>query len=138
MGESRGTDADGVVQPALGLAVGSETLPARSDGAQRVGTPNPCHRGYGRPGVLLTAPTRVQARRWFQRAADAGCADGLAGLANLAANSDPGQGRRWLEPGPRHASLSPSIFSARFMNDSAPVTTQDVLPWCLTVMAGFP
>jgi len=47
--------------------------------------------------VLLTDTNRAQARRWIQRAADAGRAGSMAGLANLAADNDPEQARRWLE-----------------------------------------
>jgi TPR repeat protein len=48
-------------------------------------------------GVLLEDSDPEQARRWLERAAEAGDADAMNRLGVLLEDSDPEQARHWLE-----------------------------------------
>ena len=48
-------------------------------------------------GVLLAGSDPGQARRWYEKAAEAGNSDAMFNLGELLEDSDPGQARRWYE-----------------------------------------
>ena len=48
-------------------------------------------------GALLEDSDPGQARRWYEKAAEAGHATAMFNLGGLLDDSDPGQARRWYE-----------------------------------------